>query len=370
MSAMNQISPHRSRIPAPARPQRGLSLIELMISITLGMLVVAALLALYLNVTRTNSEMEKANRQIENGRFAIQVLESDIVHAGFWGRLGYTMPPEPAFPVPSAIPDPCVVTGWNDDYKKGLLGIPVQGYANGSTLSGCGVTGVLTSSDVLLVRHANTCTAGTAGCEGGTDTGPHIQVSGCQAGSPVPEAAYVIDTKGAATLKLRDKDCATVAPLRKVVTNLYYTATSNGQPTLMRVRLVNGVYAAPEPLIEGIEAFRVEYGIDTLGKNGLAISGTNPGDGSADEFKTSTELAGAAAGTCTTAGTACNLASNIVAVKVHVLARNLKATPGYTDTKAYYLGKTKIDAANDDFKRHVFSTTVRLVNPSGRRETP
>jgi type IV pilus assembly protein PilW len=25
---------------------------------------------------------------------------------------------------------------------------------------------------------------------------------------------------------------------------------------------------------------------------------------------------------------------------------------------------------NDSFKRHVFSTTVRLVNPAGRRETP
>jgi type IV pilus assembly protein PilW len=126
----------------------------------------------------------------------------------------------------------------------------------------------------------------------------------------------------------------------------------------MRVRLVNGAYTVPEPLIEGIEALRFEYGIDTLGRNGLPISNTNPGDGSADDYVTCAP---------------CDLGqlSNVVAVKIHVLARNLEATPGYKDTKTYQLGATpQIAAANDGFKRHVFSTTVRLINPSGRREMP
>jgi type IV pilus assembly protein PilW len=125
----------------------------------------------------------------------------------------------------------------------------------------------------------------------------------------------------------------------------------------MRVSLVNGAYTTPQPLIEGIEAFRVEYGIDTLGTNGLPISATNPGDGSADSY--------VACAPCTQ-----DQLANIVAVKLHVLARNLEATPGYTDSKSYQLGGTAIAAANDGFKRHVFSTTVRLVNPSGRREAP
>jgi type IV pilus assembly protein PilW len=40
---------------------RGLSLIELMIAIAIGMVIVAALLALFVNVTRTNNEMAKMN---------------------------------------------------------------------------------------------------------------------------------------------------------------------------------------------------------------------------------------------------------------------------------------------------------------------
>ncbi len=351
---MNHTLPFRT-----SRRQGGLSLIELMVSITIGMLIVAALLALYLNVTRTNNEMAKANRQIENGRFAIQVLQNDVAHAGFWGRLGYSMAPAPAIPAPTAIPDPCVVAGWDDAYKKNLLAIPVQGFADGSTLVGCSVSNVLASSDVLVVRHANTCTAGTAGCDGGTDTGPHIQVSACQAGSPPPEAAYAIDVKGGAALTLKEKDCATPAPLRKIITNIYYLADSNGQPTLMRVRFVDGAYTVPEPLIEGIEAFRVEYGIDTNGRNGLPISATNPGDGSADTYES-----------CSAAGCSQDRLANMVAVKIHVLARNLEVTPGHKDIKSYQLGGTAIAAAEDSYKRHVFSTTIRLVNPSARREAP
>jgi type IV pilus assembly protein PilW len=358
MKAMNTTFSSRPASPVHGQAQRGLSLIELMVAITIGMLVVAALLALFVNVTRTNNEMSKANRQIENGRFAIQILQGDLQHAGFWGRLGYSMPPAPSFPAPTAIPDPCVVSGWDAATRQNLVAMPVQGYADGGALGACGIGGVLASSDVLVVRHANTCTTGTAGCDGGDDTGPQIQVSACQAGSPPPEAQYVLDSSAdSAAFALTQKDCATTAPLRKFVSNIYYLATSQGQPTLMRASLSNGAYTV-QPLIEGIEAMRFEYGLDTLGRNGLPTSPTNPPDGSADTYVSCAP---------------CDLSqlANVVAVKVHLLARNLEPTPGYTDSKAYRLGEaTAIDAANDPYKRHVFSTTVRLVNVSGRREQP
>ncbi len=371
---MTRTRPARPGTAAAQRPQLGLSLIELMISITLGMLIMAALLTLFVNVTRTNNEMTKANRQIENGRFAIQVLQSDIVHAGFWGELDYTSIPAPSFAVPTAIPAPCVVSGWASADKDNLLSIPVQGYANGNTLKACGVSGVLTNSDVLVVRHANTCTAGSA-CDGGSDTGPHIQVSNCR-DTPL-EATYVIDSPTfsprvfpLSAFPLRNKGCATtpVAAQRKVMSNIYYLATSNGQPTLMRVSLVNGAYTTPQPLIEGIEAFKVQYGIDS----------SIPGDGSPDSYVTSEDLAVAEAAVPQNLG----LHLNIVAVKIHVLARNLEPSPGYTDTKTYTLGNAASASIcstdgtctnkvlNPDFKRHVFSTTIRLVNPSARREKP
>ncbi len=60
----------------------------------------------------------------------------------------------------------------------------------------------------------------------------------------------------------------------------------------------------------------------------------------------------------------------MVTVKLHVLARNLEPTSGYVDDEGYTVGPLAVAAANDSYKRHVFSTTVRMVNPASRRETP
>jgi type IV pilus assembly protein PilW len=396
LNIMNR--PSRTRLPDfPAiRLQRAFTLVELMVAMTIGLLLVSALLAVFMNVSRTNREMAKTNILIENGRFAVQLLQNDLIHAGYWGELDFTgaddIPPAVPALADIEIPNPCLaVAGWTSEHKENLLSIPVQGFADATGLSTCGVTGVLGTSDVLLVRHANTCARGAANCDEGTDTGPHIQVSACREPTNLPpprppgiEPDYLIEPIGAtppspATFWLRGKTCPTFplaalnAPLRKVVSHIYYLALSGSpqQPTLMRIAMENGAYTAPQPFIEGIEQFRVEYGIDENGKNGLPISATNPGDGSADRFITTEDLVDAdAAAPCDTAGSRCFLLANTVAVKVHVLARNLEPTPGHRDNKTYQLGATTIAAANDNFKRHVFSSTVRLVNPSGRRETP
>lgn len=377
---------------SPRRRQQAFTLVELMVAMTIGLLLVSALLAVFLNVSRTNREMAKTNILIENGRFAVQLLQNDLIHAGYWGGLDFVGSEDipPAVPAPTGIPAACsAVASWTAQYKTNLLSIPVQGFANGTGLSACGITGVLGTSEVLLVRHANTCVRGAANCDEGADTGPHIQISTCRQETDPDPSPYVIEPAGAgapspATFPLREKDCpaaatltAVDAPLRKVVSHIYYLAMSGtpSQPTLMRISMENGAYATPQPFIEGIEQFRVEYGIDENGKNGLPIDLTatppNLGDGSADRFITTAQLAAAdATAACDIAGSRCFLLANTVAVKVHVLARNLEPTPGYTDSKTYQLGATTVAAANDNYKRHVFSSTIRLVNPSGRRETP
>ncbi len=96
-------------------------------------------------------------------------------------------------------------------------------------------------------------------------------------------------------------------------------------------------------MIEGVEGFRVELGIDSLSETGGAVNygaaivwadpdtrttPTNRGDGVADgDFIT-----------CTTA-TPCTAAqlANVTAVKLYVLVRGRDESQGYTDTKTYSL---------------------------------
>lgn len=356
----------------------GFTLIELMVAITLGMLIMAALLALYINITRTNNEMAKVNRQIENGRFAIQLLQNDLVHAGFWG--GYIPRYDDLFVSDGALTaaelaaldgvDPCLApASWDDTFKTYLLGIPVRSFEDDDALSDCKVSGALADSNILMVSHANTCAKGAVPCDGGTDTGPHIQVSSCT--TPPPEPSFAIhDT----AFPLRQRDCLTPAERRKIVTNFYYVGESNGQPTLMRVSLDNGDYSSvPQPLIEGIEAFRVEFLVDRKSETNEDVVYTDVIKWQDTTKKTTARNRGDGAPDAACYGSACTIDDlmNVVAVRLHVLARNLETTPGHKDTKTYQLGDTDtLGPYNDGYKRHVFSTTVRLNNISGRRDTP
>ena len=195
------------------RPQSGFTLVELMIAMVLGLFIVLALLTLLINVNRNNSEMTKSNRVIENGRFSIQLLEHDIAHAGFWA--GYlpqfddvTVAGMPADvprdhagpPAVTAVPDPCADWGALAGnpaalavYKSNLLGIAVQAYeipavVPSPTVPVCGsrVVSPQPSSDVLIVRHVETCAVGETGCPAFANNELYFQVQQCGATMPLP----------------------------------------------------------------------------------------------------------------------------------------------------------------------------------------
>src|SRR6185312_10243580 len=150
--------------------QRGFSLVELMIAMTISLVIMGALVAIFVNSSNTSREMAKANAMIDNGRFVIQLLENDIQHAGYWG--GYvpqwddlTASVAPG-DVPTAVPNPCQpYAAWDTNYVNSLIGIPLQ---TADTLpAGAGCVGALiqhAGTDVLVVRHAEVCVTGAANC--------------------------------------------------------------------------------------------------------------------------------------------------------------------------------------------------------------
>ena len=418
--------------PIYTKRQSGFTLVELMVSIVIGLLMLAALIALMLNVSRNNNEMTKSNRMIENGRFALQLLQTDLSHAGYWGGhvpefddLSRTTAPTDmpkdyptVSPVVTAVPDPCA--SWatlaaNADptvlatYASNLIGIPMQSYeipavVPSPTLSVCAsrVTNPQKSTDVLVVRHAESCVPGVGNCSVYKPANLYLQVARNGTAAPIP--AYVLSEDVSVRI-LKNRD-GTTAELRKFVSNLYYVRKhaanpGDGIPTLMRsqFRLDGTVLShdSAEALIEGVEGFRVEFGVDnisdagtniTTGANSAGVvapanfhsaainwavttpantSPTNRGDGSPDGDYVR----------CTTA-TPCTASQlmNVVAVKLYVLVRNDVVTPGYSDTKSYCLQSVCATASDrmgpfiDGFKRHLFTQTIRLVNVSSRRETP
>lgn len=360
--------------------QEGFSLVELMIASTISLLMMVAILTLFLDVSRTNDEMARTNAQIENGRFALQLLQDDMAHAGFWDGYvpGFDDLTSTAVPsdVPAAVPSPC---SWTEADNVKLMGISVQVYDG--VPPGCStiVTNKKADTDVLVVRHAEGCLPGVGNCEAVDNTKLYFQPSFCATDA----ARYVLRQSN---FNLRKADCTTISDKRKFVSNIYYirdysVTAGDGIPTLMRSSFGAGATPqAAEALVEGIEGFRVELGLDTAGDGGAINYGTAvtwaiSANGEPDRSRPTNRGDGAPDGAferCPAGGCTATQLIDVVAVKIFLLVRSLQASPGYTDDKTYTLGLAVPAAAvvGNNYKRHVYSTTVRLINVSGRRETP
>lgn len=66
------------------RPQRGLTLVELMIAVAINLVVVLAAAYLYLNGRQTQRAVEERSAIFENGQLALELIGKDIGNAGYY----------------------------------------------------------------------------------------------------------------------------------------------------------------------------------------------------------------------------------------------------------------------------------------------
>ncbi|QDZ27208.1 PilW family protein [Noviherbaspirillum sp. UKPF54] len=337
----------------------GLSLVELMVAITIGLLLVLGITTLITQQSSASNELSKSSQQIENGRYAMQLLQDDIELAGYYGEY-YNLAAAPA-----TMPDACATAAADLD---AAIPLPIQGYDSPSTipdpLSAClSDANHVAGTDILVIRRTDTTSIPIASAAAG-------QVY-LQSGLDVSlNFSKVMGTGSDTTVFTLKKKDGSLAPLRKYLVDIYYvspcnvpasgsactgSSDDNGKPvpTLKRMQLsVSG--GAPAfavtPLVEGIQNLQLDYGIDT------------DSDGAPDYYTSGTyQQDGATA--LTTADWA-----NIVTIRINLLARNNETSVGYVDKKTYNLGNAgTVGAFNDGYKRHLFSGIVRVVNPSGRK---
>jgi len=346
----------------PRRPM-GFTLVELMVAVTISLLLLVGLSQLFVSNNHAQAEIEKANRQVENGRYAMQLLGGDLRNAGYYAEFDPGV-----LTLPAALPDPCAETV---AAIKTALPLHVQGY-DAASAPAC-LADVRDGTDVLVVRHTSTCALGEAGCDPASAGGPFFQASLCsnldELGSGNTARYYDVATDPAA-LALHRRNCTavpgsgTLAAVRRLQTHIYFVANNNaagdGVPTLKRAEVVSDGEAFAVnivPLAEGIENLQAEYGVDTSA------------DGVPDTYTADpSPLDGCAAADCMVVNW-----NRVLAVKLYLLARTTAPSAGHTDTKSYELGKHAdgtphtIAAANDRLKRHVFSAVVALPNPAGRK---
>ena len=298
-----------TRVVGTMKKQSGFTLIELMISLALGVAISWVVLDISLNAIRNSRDIIATGDVIAKGGYLGDLLKREIKHAGFYGRItsaNVVLGPD------SPHTDWCTVTP-----TKRHLTTPVFGLNNKTSL--CTDTGLLVDSDVLMIRRASTAVA------------PSLLVA-AQHYIQSNFDDVILETGAAANFTLTEMDGITSAPIHEFYQDVYYVDSDNN---FKRRRLVNGEIE-DEPLIEGVDDFQVQYGIDT------------DADNIADTFIT-TPVSNDYSGW-----------QNVKTVTVSLLISGEAVSQ--PDAKTYQYADKTNETFNDKRKRRLFSFVVAVGN--------
>lgn len=255
--------------------QTGTSVIELMISMTLGIFLMIAIGSVYVASKDTYRVSETVARMQDNGRIAMQILTEDLQLAGFLGNNANPSLIAAPATLPPAAGD--CAPGWYVHMAKLLL------VSNDTTptFSGTGFAttclnnaGYHARTDVIaLKRAANAGVPATQLSSADhrnwlllrTDTlrGEFFE------GGGAPPAGFSAD----------------VSTDRRWLAHVYYISykaadpdPANRLPMLRRVRLGSGpAFFNDRELVRGVQDLQIQYGVDNTG-DGNANRFVNPGD--------------------------------------------------------------------------------------------
>jgi len=123
--------------------QRGLSLIELMIAVTLGIFITAAVIQLFTNSKQSYRVQENLSRLQENGRFAMHFLSHDIRMAGNMGCIASTRI------LTNTLND---TSSFNYNFDAALFGSDATGASSWAPALDASILSPLSGNDVITIR--------------------------------------------------------------------------------------------------------------------------------------------------------------------------------------------------------------------------
>lgn len=331
-----------------SRAQRGLTLIELMLGVTLGFLVSGVVLSLYINTSRGLAQNERYAWMQENARFSLKALSDDLTMADFWGQIIATDV------ISTNVTSPAGDCGIDIDIFNGdtaILGNNYHASPAATQFTPCAAitANLRPNTDMLAVKRVEgSSTASSfvdvADVDGDADTteiltlGASNLVNGQVYLRGSRSAGVFIDNASSGNPPGTGQSDWRYTPRIYFVRD-HYETVGDGIPALCRLAIAGAGMTTTECIAEGIEDFHVQYGIDT---DGNAIANIYTASPTLSEME------------------------NAVSARVYLLARSVDPDPHFTNDTQYVLGDAVIAAANDGYYRRVYSTTISLRNTTAR----
>ena len=334
------------------RHAHGITLVEVLVAITLGLLVIAGIGQIYTATKRSYDIQSNMARLQDVGRYAIETISQDIRRAWFWGLTDMRALP-PGLPYELADTDgtcSSTISSWARMVRQ-----PIFGLNDSVTNYDCIPTSDHSRGDVLVVRYADPIavttydgdhlyirTAPYKTCI--TWGNPDISATPPSADIPLPRSPTPPLPPSCPAVGIPFSD-------HRIVAHAYYVSdvrsdsspTCNGIPIPSLSREEAGTLGKPvrKGLVAGVEDLQFQYGIDALG------------DGSVDRYLNAGD-------------TGLSLTVNddwvlVSAVRVWVLVRAECPETGYVNNTTYVFGDRSY-TPNDNYRRQLYSTTVALRN--------
>lgn len=369
---INNTSAHRITACRSGGRVDGLTLVELMVSITIALIILAALAALFLSSRATYKYEEGMSRIQESGRFAIEFIDQDVRMAGFTGCLRKST---------------AITNHVNSTYAVNYV---YGSHLTGHTYIGSGTSVPATDwnpalptdfatnevapyTDVVTIRRGSESTQRLASKMTPDATGDVViqgnplslkqydivLLADCERGDMFQITAPATLATGAALNNLKhdtgagtpgnsSQPLSTIfdinAELMKLTTRIYYVGRRGGNvtvttkpPALFRKELTGGLFTTQE-LVEGVESMKVVFGVDSNNDN------------TADGYYRANALSAADW-------------QNVISARIGLLVQTTENVDVSLDTKTYDVAGFTVNPTDDRRRRHVYTSTIQLRNP-------
>lgn len=367
--------------PVPAmRRMRGLSLIEMMVSLAIGSVMIIGAISVYGSSRNTYAVNDALGRLQEQARYVMTVVEPDVALGGYYG---FTNSPDTLRLINGA--NPGIVLASAPALRQHPLpplaaaavpapGLPASAQACGTNFAVDILSPVQGSNDSFALGPARTaaCAPWGAGAVAGTDTLTVRRVSTETSAADAGRLQVYASRLSSRTAQEMFFDGVAPGPvdadheIHDLIVRAYYIARDSvdraGQPAL-RVKSLTNVGGAAgfvdTEVMPGVEDLQVQFGIDTgdYDNDGVidpAVDVNN--DGIAESDGRATRYVDADFPGLDRA--------QVVAVRIWIRVRAEQPEPGFIDNKTYRYGNISFTpaGAQRNFRRVLLSRTITLRN--------
>jgi type IV pilus assembly protein PilW len=306
--------------------QTGFTLLEILISLSVGIVLVGGVMSAFVGMKTTSAETSAIGELQENGRFALNILTDDLLRQDFWGDYTGT------FDLASLAVSPDADSLSNDCNGEGI---------NNSTFPRA-------TGHFRTLWGETAATSSVMDCIDDAKIGSDVMQLKRVISSPVTTTTannYYLATNMNSGVVFTGTDIPDVdnSQVWEYQHHVYYvkeeTVSGVTFPVLMQGRLTTDMTFGP--IIDGVEMIRFMYGVDTTG-DGIINAYISADNVTEDQWDNANDI-------------------NILAVRIFVLTRAVHRDFDYSNTNTYLLGDLEV-TMDDNYRRLLLSTTVTLYN--------